>query len=83
MNHEHHHGNHGQHTGGQHFVHAWPFLRHIESLGDEYLIRKAPWQMPHHLRLVIGKVLPVLALIVAILALPGILGSLLFLLGVA
>ena len=81
-NHGHHHGHHHS-QGGQHFVHSWAFLRHIENLGDEYLIRKAPWQLPHHLRQAIGKVLPVLALIVAILALPGILGSLLFLLGVA
>ncbi len=76
------HGHEGHHHNHS-FTHPWPFLRDIEKLGDDYLVRKAPWQLPHNWKEIIAKLLPVLALIVALLAIPGILGGLLFILGVA
>lgn len=69
--HEHHtHHEHQNH----HYKHPWPFLGDVEKLGDEYLVRKAPWQLPHKWKDVIAKILPILVLIVAIISLPGILG---------
>lgn len=76
MNEQHHH--HTQHDN--HYKHPWPFLREMEKMGDEYLIRKAPWQVPHKWKDFIAKVIPVVVLIVAILSIPGIFGGLLFVL---
>ena len=66
-----------------HYKHPRSFLRDIEKLGDEYLVRKAPYQLPHSWKQAIAKILPVLTLIVAILAIPWIFGGALFLLGIA
>lgn len=66
--HEHHHAHH-EHT----FRHRRSFLKDLEKLGDEYLIRKSPLQIPHKRKDVIVKLLPILVLIAAILTLPGIL----------
>ena len=73
--------NHAHHD--HHYKHPWPFLRDIEKIGDEYLVRKAPYQLPHKWKDVVVKLLPILTLIVAIIALPGLLGGLLAVVGIA
>lgn len=65
-----------------HHRHPWPFLAKLEQLGDEYLIRKAPWHLPHKWKETIAKILPAIVLIVAIISVPGIFLSLLIVLGV-
>jgi|GEM_PF-5642502 len=75
---EHHHAHHDHH-----YTHPRPFLKEIEKMGDDYLVRKAPYQLPHKWKDIIAKILPVLALIVAIISIPGILGGILFIFGIA
>lgn len=72
-----HHNTHHNHR------HPWSFLRDLEKLGDEYLVEKAPLQIPHKWKLVIAKLLPILVLIAAIVSIPGIIGGALFALGFA
>ena len=64
---------HNHHSQGHHnYRHPWPFLAYLERLGEEYLIRKAPWQLPQKWKEIIVKILPVIVMIVAILSIPGI-----------
>lgn len=70
--HEHHH-----HA----FKHVWPFLGDIEKLGDQYLVKKAFWQMPTSWKEFIVKVLPWLVIISAVLSIPSIIGGLSVLFG--
>ena len=63
------------------FKHVRPFLGDIEKLGDQYLVRKAPWQMPNSWKEFIVKVLPRLVIISAVLSIPSIIGGLSMLFG--
>ncbi len=76
--HSHHYEHHHQRA---HYTHPWAFLKQLENMGDEYLVRKAPWILPHNRKAAIAKVLPVLALIIAIVSIPHIISSALYLLG--
>lgn len=77
--HQSHHHEHGHQRS--HYTHPWSFLKQLENMGDEYLVRKAPWPLPHNRKVAISKVLPVLALIIAIISIPHIISSTLYLLG--
>lgn len=61
---------HHEHSHHHHYTHPWAFLSDMEKLGDEYLVRRAPWQIPHSWKTAIAKILPILAILIAVLTLP-------------
>lgn len=63
--------------------HVWPFLGEIEKIGDDYLVKKAFWQMPASWKDFIVKVLPWLVIISAILSIPAIVGGISVLFGLS
>lgn len=66
----HDHFSHHHEHAHQRFTHPWPFLKEIEKLGDEYLVRRAPRQFPQTWKNAVVKILPVIVLIVAIISIP-------------
>lgn len=49
------------------------FVKSIEDLGDEYLVQKAPFHIPAHIKEFLVKAAPYVVAIVLLLTLPAIL----------
>jgi len=81
-NHEHHHHeSHEHHHEDRIYHHKWAFLGDLEKLGNDYLIKKAPFLMPLRRKEFVAKVLPVLVILFGVVAIPAALGMVLFFLG--
>ncbi len=65
MNHEHEH-----HASAPKKGWIWSFVKDIEKLGDEYLVAKAPFQLPAGIKDFLVKAAPYVTIIMLILSLP-------------
>ena len=54
-------------------THPWSFLGKLEEFGHEYLVKKAPFQLPDGFKEFLVKIAPYAIIIVAVLAVPAIL----------
>lgn len=51
----------------------WEFVKSIENLGDEYLVEKAPFHIPAHIKEFLVKAAPYIVAFILLLTLPAIL----------
>lgn len=51
----------------------WDFVKSVESLGDEYLVEKAPFHLPPHIKEFLVKAAPYITAFILLLMLPAIL----------